>query len=282
MKCYFAFFLGIFLMISCQEKKPDIVIIPDNQKNHLQRNHMLGKVKSVKTITLKVQQTDSTTVIEDTLSITIQHYSLDGYLTKSVKLNKKSDTISIRNFYFHPDAREKRWEELDSNYSVGFHGEYEYDINQFKSGEKIFKNDSLFFNIQYKTDGMGNIIEMTQQYDNYAIVNKMQYDKNGLVARIDEYEPNGTLFKYAIIEYDNYGDEVNRKAYKTGDQLIEYTYTQYDQNGALLKVIYEDRLHRNKEVYEYYHHDKEGNWQQEIRKKDEKIMYQRNRELIYY
>ena len=123
---------------------------------------------------------------------------------------------------------------------------------------------------------------MVRHYDGYSVRNTSRYNAQGLLSRIDEYEPSGKLFKYVTIEYDNYGDEVNRRAFKGENDLIEYTYTQYQENGALRKVLFEDRLHHSKEQYEYAGHDQLHNWMSEMRYQDNKLIYKRIRTYIYY
>ncbi len=272
----------IALLTSCRPKPEEIVIIPDAEKNHLQRNMLKGPVKSISTTLLYITEIDSVTKKIDTISTNIQLYSPDGYLVRTYSLNSKKDTILSRIIHYRKDAKEDYWEEFDSTGKKIKWCQYEYDMNQYKSGEKIYKNDSLSYSIEYKTDGMGNIIRMTRDYVSYKLTNVMKYNTDGLLYRIDEMDPDGKLFKYVVLEYDNYGDEVNRKAFKSENNLIEYTYTQYDQNGRLIKVIYEDRLHKFQETSEYSGHDKQGNWKKEIRKKANNISLVRERDIVYY
>ena len=97
-----------------------------------------------------------------------------------------------------------------------------------------------------------------------------------------EYEPNGRVFKTVKLEYDNYGDEVNRCVYKAGDKMIEYTYNQYSQEGKQLKTIYEDKIHHLKETHYYFDHDRYCNWQIEVLVRDNQIISIRKRQIIYY
>ena len=102
------------------------------------------------------------------------------------------------------------------------------------------------------------------------------------MAKITEFEPNGKVFKTVTIEYDNYGDEVNRCAYKSGNQMIEYTYHLYSQEGRQLKTIYEDKIHKVKECTYYFDFDNQNNWQIEVKAIDNKIYSIRKRNFIYY
>lgn len=273
---------------ACRHKKAEIVIVPDVQKNHLQRNHIYGNVKETTTYTLlsrSVALEDSTSEQEavfDTAWIFIQQYSKDGYLLSTCKLTPERDTLLFRTYQYHSDARPKFWKEIDYQLNTIVECQYEYDVNDFLSAEKIFADDSLMQTTTYKTDGMGNVTEMLRQYDGYALKNTSLYNADGLLSRIEEYDPSGKLYKYVTIEYDNYGDEVNRRAYKGANDLIEYTYTQYNQNGSLLKVIFEDRLHNSVEHYDYADYDQQKNWTVETRTKDKKLIYKRIRNYIYY
>ena len=280
----FPFILMLVLLTLSQQacrrqKMQEIVITPDIEKTHLQRNHIFGQVKEIWQ-TMYVLDTLANEAQE--VSRSVQHYSADGYLTSVVTLTETGDTLMVRQVTYDGDARELKWEERDRNGQLLESCIYEYDINHFKVGEKHYRNDSLIVHVTYKTDGKGNAIEIKQQFNDYTLRNTVQYDEHGLVTRIDEFEPNGKPFKYITIEYDNYGDEVNRRVFKTGDQLIEYTFKEYDNDGRLMKKIFEDRRHDMQEVYTYSNHDEHGNWTREEITKFGYKAYQRNREFIYY
>jgi hypothetical protein len=116
----------------------------------------------------------------------------------------------------------------------------------------------------------------------YHLTNKIYYNDHGLMERMEEYDPQNTLYKYITIEYDNYGDEVNRRAYKSSNEMIEYTYSQYDNEGLLQKVIFEDRLHNMREDRIYAQHDKTKNWLQEITMQGADTVRKRVRSIEYY
>ena len=280
---------ALLLLSGCKRKPAEIVIIPDVQKNHLQRNHIFGQVKELCTYTLlpenSVAQNDTMALDSlrfDTVSVMVQHYSPDGYLLDYCKMTPQGDTLAVRIFAYHADARADYWKEFYPGEPDTVVCHYEYDMNDFLSAEKIFVRDSVLSTTSYKTDGEGNVIEMVRHYDGYSVRNTSKYNAQGLLSRIDEFEPSGKLFKYVTIEYDNYGDEVNRRAFKGENDLIEYTYTQYQDNGALLKVLFEDRLHNDKEQYVYEGHDQQKNWTSETRYKNKKLQYKRIRTYIYY
>ena len=280
---------ALLLLSGCKRKPAEIVIIPDVQKNHLQRNHIFGQVKELCTYTLmpenSVAQNDTLALDSlrfDTVSVMVQHYSPDGYLLDYCKITPQGDTLAVRIFGYHADARADYWKEFYPGEPDTVVCHYEYDMNDFLSAEKIYVRDSVLSITSYKTDGEGNVVEMVRHYDGYSVRNTSKYNAQGLLVRVDEFEPSGKLYKYVTIEYDNYGDEVNRRAFKGENDLIEYTYTQYQDNGALLKVLFEDRLHNDKEQYVYEGHDQQKNWTSETRYKNKKLQYKRIRTYIYY
>ncbi len=283
------FLLSLLLLGACRQKKTDIVIVPDAQKNHLQRNHIYGKVKEITSYTLVCDpnlMTSDTLVSDslrfDTAYIFIQQYSPDGYLLATYKLSPQHDTLLARTFSYYPDARQKGWSEYNYQNGTRVSCQYEYDMNDYLSAEKISTDDSLLMKTTYKTDGAGNVVEMLRHYEGYSLKNTSQYNELGLLTRINEYDPSGKVYKYVTIEYDNYGDEVNRRAFKGENDLIEYTYTQYNQDGSLLKVLFEDRIHHSKEQYDYSAYDRQKNWTIETRTKDKQLIYKRIRNYIYY
>jgi hypothetical protein len=123
---------------------------------------------------------------------------------------------------------------------------------------------------------------MKRLLPNYHLTNVMYYNENGLVERIEEYDPNNIMYKFITLEYDNYGDEVNRRAYKNASEMIEYTYTQYSNEGALQKVIFEDRLHNMREDKIYSQHDPQRNWIEEFTLRGNDTLRKRVRSIEYY
>ena len=266
-------------MISCKNKAPEIVIIPDHEKNHLQKSHLFGNIKEIHTTSY--YQSDSTADLR-TLSSVIQYYSPDGFLLKVVTANENEEVVSTQKIFYHKNAKEDYWIISDAHGITTDSCQYVYDMNGFIAEEKRWNGDSLFLSITYKTDGAGNIIESKRNNNTFTLTHTIAYNAHGLASKIEEFEPSGKLFKYITLEYDNYGDEVNRRVCKRGGDLLEYTYTQYNDKGHLLKVIYENNTHQFRETYTYAPHDAHGNWLTEKRENIDHSLYMRKREIIYY
>ncbi|MBR6904927.1 MAG: hypothetical protein IKN32_08770, partial [Bacteroidales bacterium] len=145
-----------------------------------------------------------------------------------------------------------------------------------------YQGDSLVMSFAHTTDGIGNAIRTVQNFGKLQTATENKFNEQGLVTQITEYEPDGKVFKTAKIEYDNYGDEVNRCVYKAGNQMIEYTYTEYAQDGRVRKVIYEDKLHHVKEFHYFFDYDANKNWQTEVCAVDGRIVYVKQRKFDYY
>ena len=284
-KFLFLFFLILFsltvvsILYSCKRKKTEIEIIPDALKNHLQRARLFGNIHTLETDTYYYTDKDSLYIF---LNKTIQLYSSDGYLTHVIVLDRNLDTISKKIVHYLPSAQENYWEEFNYKDHSLSKDTFLYDKAGFKKEEQVWLNDSLLYKIQYKTDGIGSIIEMKRLLPNYQLTNKIYYNEHGLVERIEEYDPHNKLYKFFTLEYDNYGDEVNRRAYKNANDIIEYTYTQYSSEGLLQKVIFEDRLHNMREDRIYTQHDAKGNWLKEIVLQGEDTLRKRERRIGYY
>lgn len=283
----YTFFLVIIVIISgaCKQRSPEIVITPDSEKNHLQINGLKGKVQTLLSELYAVEERageDSTYRSEIKISGSIQHYSPDGYLLQVFTLNDTDDTVSIRKISYRQDAKQDYWTEEDATGAITASCKYEYDMNGQLAEEKRYVGDSLILSIHYRNDAEGNVIAMTQDFGTYRLRNTMQYNQDGLLERVDEYDPNDKRFKYITFEYDNYGDLVNRRVYRNSNTIIEYSYTEYDQKGRIMKVLFEDRIKNIRESSEYSGHDASGNWTSEIRKIGDKEIYVRKRQLIYY
>jgi len=267
------------MIVSCKNKKQDIVIIPDYTKNHLQKSRLLGNIKEIRTVSYYQYDSISTPKI---LSSVTQYYSPDGFLLKVVTFNEDSELVSTQRIFYHKNATENYWIIADANGKTTDSCKYEYDMNGFITKEKRWNVDSLILTTTYKTDAVGNVMELKRNNNVFTLTNTIAYNSYGLVSRIEEFEPTGKLFKYITIEYDNYGDEVNRRVFRSNDNLLEYTYTQYNDKGHLLKVIYENNMHQFRETYTYGDHDAYGNWLMEKRENINHAIYMRKREIIYY
>ena len=281
----------------CHKKPAPIVITPDIEKNHLQRNHIFGKVKTLETETFYVQA--DSLLVKDTANLKMlmaacdslcdvpdysrssQRYTSDGYLLEFVKHAHIGNAYS-RTYTYDDKAHITGWEEYGPDSVLITHGTYTYDRNGFLVGEQVYQGDSLVMSFSYKTDGIGNIIHTVQSFGDLKTTMDYKFNEQGLVKEIIEYEPDGKVFKTAKIEYDNYGDEVNRCVYKAGNQMIEYTYTEYAQDGRVRKTIYEDKLHHVKEFHYFFDYDSHKNWQTEVCAVDNQIVYIKKRTFNYY
>lgn len=267
------------MMISCKNKKHEIVIIPDYEKNHLQKARLSGNIKEINTTSY--YQYDSTSTLETVSSVT-QYYTPDGFLLKVITYDEKGELFSTQRVFYHKNAKEDYWIISDAHEKTTDSCKYQYDMNDFIAEEKKWNTDSLLLTTTYKTDGVGNVIELRRNNNAFTLTNTIAYNLHGLVSKIEEYEPSGKLFKYITIEYDHYGDEINRRVFRPSGKLLEYTYTQYDEERNLLKVIYENNMHHFRESYIYSDHDMHGNWLTEKRENINQLIYIRKREINYY
>jgi hypothetical protein len=264
---------------SCRRKPKEIIITPDALKNHLQRAHLFGNIYTIETDAYYYSDKDSLYIFSNK---TQQFYSSDGYLTQVIVLEKNNDTVSMQNIHYLANAQENYREEFFYKEQTVNKDTFLYDRNGFLSEQQIFKHGLLEYKILYKTDAIGGIIEMKRLLPDYHLTNKMYYNEKGLVERIEEYDPNNIMYKFITLEYDNYGDEVNRRAFKNASEIIEYTYTQYNNEGALQKIIFEDRLHNYREDKIYTQHDTKMNWLEEFTLRGSDTLRKRVRKIEYY
>lgn len=288
----FVFTVVAIVLSGCKKKPAPIVITPDIEKTHLERNHIFGNVRWLATATcylyadsLPLKDTANLKALFDGRTFdagSVQLYTADGWLRSFVKLDEKQKVVLRREYTYDDEAKIIRWEEYDADSTMVTYGTYTYDRNGFLVGEQVYQGDSLVMSFTHTTDGIGNVIRTTQSFGKLQTKMENKYNEQGLVREIIEYEPNGKPFKTAKIEYDNYGDEVNRCVYKAGNQMIEYTYTEYAQDGRVRKTIFEDKLHHVKEYHYYFEYDANKNWQTEVCAVDGQIVYVKKRTFEYY
>lgn len=273
--------ITMIISVGCKKRGKEIVIIPDAQKNHLQKSRLKGNVKTIRTATYNSSAIDS--LDQEHLAKTIiQEYSFDGFLTKVFTINQLNDTLSVRTIHYNREGKQLYWIESSPENNQTYRCDMVYNASGFLSKERFTIQDSLWYEIDYKTDAIGGVIEMIRHYPEYSTRWLVEYNEHGLTTRMNEFDPKGDIFKYILIEYDNYGDEVNRKVHRKDGKLIEYTYTQYDQYGKQLKEIFENYVHEIKETKTYPEHDQKGNWLLEISAFETDTVYFRKREITYY
>ena len=201
-KRHFFILLAILAIVAggCKKKPAPIVITPDIEKNHLQRNHIFGRVKYLDTETFHLQA-DSIS-ISDTANIkklkaycsenatpaayshALQHYTADGFLLDFIKFGQMSDTALLRYYVYDDEARIVSWSEYDGSHALVTRGEYQYDRNRFLSGETVYQGDSLVMSFSHTTDGIGNIIHTVQSFGGLKTTMDYKFNEQGLVKEI--------------------------------------------------------------------------------------------------
>lgn len=197
-------------------------------------------------------------------------------------MNADGDTMSNRVMYYDDAAKLVKDELFDSIGVCIEHTIYENDEHGYRVKEERYYGDSLIQTLLYQNDAFGNLVGMTVVLSEYTLTRKYSNNEVGLAVRVDEFDPDGKLFKYVTLEYDNYGDLVNRNVHRDDGQIREFTHTQYADNGQLLKTVYENKLSRANEVTEYANHDTQRNWTRSLRKSGGRTYYVINRKIEYY
>ena len=276
------FLCTCLLLVGCHRQRATITIVPDCAKNHLQREHIYGKVRSVTDSMFYSVDGSDTVRAEYLASVTHYRYSADGWLNQVVRMNADGDTMSNRVMYYDNAAKLVKDELFDITGVCIEHTLYENDEHGYRVKEERFSGDVLMQTLLYQNDAFGNLVGMTVKLSEYTLTRKYSNNEVGLAVRVDEFDPDGKLFKFVTLEYDNYGDLVNRNVHRDDGQIREFTHTQYADNGQLLKTVYENKLSRANEVTEFSNHDTQKNWTRSLRKSGGKTYYIINRKIEYY
>ena len=256
--------------------------MPDCAKTHLQREHLYGSVRTVSDSMYYSPDGTDTVRASDLVSVTICRYSADGWLNQVVKMSSDGDTMSNRVMYYDNNAKLVKDELFDSTRRCIEHTLYDNDERGYRVKEERYSGDELVQTILYQNDAFGNLVGMTVKTAEYTMTRKYINNEFGLAVRVDEFDPDGKLFKYVTMEYDNYGDLVNRNVHRDDGQIREFTHTQYADNGALLKTVYENKLSMGNEVREFAGHDSQRNWTRSLRKTGGRTVFIVNRNIEYY
>ena len=282
MRRFVIYFCISLLLVGCHRHKASITIVPDFAKTHLQREHLYGNVRTVVDSMFYSPHGSDSVSADRLVSVTVYRYSADGWLNQVLKMSANGDTMSNRLMHYDDNAKLVKDELFDSTRSCIEYTIYENDERGLRVKEEHFAGDALLQTILYQNDAFGNLIEMTVRNAEYTLTRKYTNNELGLVVRVDEFDPDGKLFKYVTMDYDNYGDIVNRNVHRDDGQIREFTHTQYADNGALLKTIYENKLSQGNEVREFSNHDNQRNWTRSVRKNAGRIFFIIKREIEYY
>lgn len=270
------------LFAGCHRHKAAITIVPDFAKTHLQREHLYGNVRTVVDSMFYALGASDTANMQNLVSVTAYSYSADGWLNRLVMMSADGDTMSDRVMHYDNAAKLVKDELYDSSRNCIEYTLYENDERGFRIKEERFSGGTPVQTILYQNDAFGNLVGMTVKNAEYTLTRKYTNNEFGLVVRVDEYDPDGKLFKFVTMDYDNYGDMVNRNVHRDDGQIREFTHTQYADNGSLLKTVYENKLSKVTEVREFSNHDKQRNWTRSLRKADGKVMFVVKRNIEYY
>lgn len=275
-------FLAVILF-SCKEPKQKITIVPDAQKNSLQLENIFGNVK---TITIKkyfaVDAKGEKMVDSAMYASHCQYYTKEGNLCKVVITNYLHDTISVRNILYNAQGKMVRDELSDSAGHCMEYTVYENDSRGYRVKEQRFIRDSLMQTLVYKNDNFGNVLEIQDIRPLYTLKKSYKNNEVGLPIRIDEYDPDGNLFKYVTVEYDAYGNSVNRRVFSGNGASVEYTHTQYDAEHRLAKEIYENVNTQIKDVGVFSNYDQNKNWRKQVRSFSGRAQIIIDRTIEYY
>lgn len=282
MKRFVIYFCISLLFVGCHRHKATITIVPDFAKTHLQREHLYGNVRMITDSMFYSPQGSDLVSADQLVSVTVYRYSADGWLNQVMKMSADGDTMSNRLMHYDANAKLVKDGLFDSSRRCIEYTIYENDEHGYRVKEEHFAGDALLQTILYQNDAFGNLIGMTVKTAEYTMTRKYTNNEFGLVVRVDEFDPDGKLFKYVTMEYDNYGDIVNRNVHRDDGQIREFTHTQYADNGALLKTVYENKLSQGNEVREFSEHDNQRNWTRSLRKNAGRIFFIVKREIEYY
>lgn len=276
--------LLLSLVVACGRKGNPIEIIPQSKKNHLQAESLRGQIKQI--CEKKYYPSDSVQASDSLILgvVTYKYYSADGFLNRSVILDDHADTVSVRTITYDDHAKMLEEVLFDKRQSVMQRVVYEYDKYGYRTKESVFVEDNLLQELRYRNDAYGNVEEIIIWQGGATQKMSYVYNEVGLPLRVNEYDPDGQLFKYITFEYDNYGDLVNKVVYRKDGVMVEYSHTQMNAKGEWQKQVYECMLPglNFTEVRTYSEHDAHGNWQKMVKKIDDKVQLINTRIIEYY
>ena len=157
---FLAILLTALVLGGCKKSPAPIVITPDVNKNHLQRNHIYGKVKEIESRTFYFHE-DSLTIQDSARALELtqrpcdryflHNYNPDGFLSSFVNVGMNGDTLIYRCYFYNDRGQISEWTEKGGPSDPITKGVYGYDRNHFLESEKVFHGDTLVLSFAYKT-----------------------------------------------------------------------------------------------------------------------------------
>ena len=275
------------LLSGCRNKGNDTdeKAVSAANRTSLHENHLLGSVKSVtdtKYMVLPFPDGHDSLVFVSTKYDT---YNQDGWLTGTVLTTAEGDTLYVMTVTFDSKGNVIRNEFFDGNGVRKEYTEYQYDNKDFRVKESHYLNDSLTFEHICTNDPSGNPERITVNQGGETYYMNYTNGNNGLPVRIDWISPKmgQEVYQQNSIEYDQKGNIINRTATLNG-RNVEFYHAQYNDNGHLLKEIYQrsEPTHLEEIITQYSGHDSHGNWTHQENNKNQQRNFVIERKIEYY
>lgn len=281
---------------------------------------LIGKVKSVKTITYYKTKIDIDENRLDILNIKIENYDKNGNLLISKSLKPDSSYSDYYGKIIHHYNENNKLSESNyfaKNSSKNFQMVYNYEpggllIERLKYNFKgSLENKTLY----YYNDSTWLYLEMClDSENNLNYLEKYSYDKKGNVTEFYFFNAKPGHGKISsenkIIKYDKRGNRIKYLSFDLNDNPIRKVEYFYDQKNQLVKIASGTSNDRRKDIrrykydqkgliiswksmksefnpkknftYKYENFDKVGNWLKKTIMEDSKFYSMIEREIEYY
>ena len=130
----------------------------------------------------------------------------------------------------------------------------------------------------------GNKIEENYYNSNGSLIykNTYKYDEKGNKIEENYYNSNGRLYSKTTYKYDEKGNIIEKNNYDSNDLFNKTTY-KYDEKGNTIEINNYNSDGRLDSKYTYkYKYDKNNNWIQQVKYKNNKPIQITERIIEYY
>ncbi len=190
------------------------------------------------------------------------NWNVKSIETKTYYISRKSGEIKkgkLKHFdleVYDEDGYRLSHNFRTSKYDMKVLSEYDSNMNIFK--ESVFEKEALDYEMIYKYDLNGNLIEELVVYpnDNYRGGTKYEYDSKGKV--IKEHISNSEdLDRVQIRKYDTEGKEIEFYSFCGGEPNSKNIY-KHDSKGNTIEINYYDEKEKLIGIHKY-EYDSNGN-----------------------
>jgi hypothetical protein len=219
-----------------------IFVWSQDKQSDLNKYFLKGKVKSIHSITYEAIEINDSLIVKGEKKVKNKRFY--GITDINISFNEFGFITELKDNYRH----EKNIYNCENNILFTFHIDSNLNISRkivfkYNSNKKIVKE--IWYTSENKNDykiifiyRKGKLIKQIDKdlREKYYYLSKYQYDNNGNINKIEEFE-NDSLTFCNIYQNDSLGRKLKIETYGFGYKLKEIVNNVYNKSGNLTEIV---------------------------------------------